>query len=146
MSMQIRWQLFRFLLVGCLNTAFSYSIYALLLWVGLHFAVANGLAFLISLLFSFMTQSRLVFRQTDLRRLPRFIVVWLGIYAFNVGVIDAFMRAGLSAYAGGALALVPVTVLSFIVQRWIVFRPAEPGVMRPQTTSSTPPADPALKP
>jgi len=52
----------RFLLVGTLNTAFSYLVYALLLLVGLHYAAANLGAVVLGIIFSFKTQGVLVFR------------------------------------------------------------------------------------
>lgn len=117
----LKLEFLRFVLVGCINTAFSYSLYALFLWAGLHFAPANLLAFVISLLFSFWTQGRWVFQRHSWRRLWRFVLAWCVIYLFNIGLIALFVRAGLNAYVAGALALVPVTLLSYAVQKLIVF-------------------------
>lgn len=116
-----RVQFLRFLLVGCMNTAVSYGLYALFLWLGLNYVLANGLAFLISLLFSFRSQGALVFRNRDTKLFPRFVIVWLGIYLFNVALIGGFIYLGFSAYVAGAIALVPVTLLSYILQKRAVF-------------------------
>ncbi|OYV00266.1 MAG: polysaccharide biosynthesis protein GtrA [Burkholderiales bacterium PBB5] len=117
----LRLQFVRFVLVGCLNTGFSYALYAVFLGLGLNFALANGLAFVLSLLFSFKTQGALVFRNSNPRLLLRFVLIWGGIYVFNVGVIAGLMRLGLNAYWAGAAALVPVTLLSYLLQRFAVF-------------------------
>lgn len=117
----LRPQFVRFLIVGCMNTAFSYGLYAVFLWFGLNYALANGLALVLSLLVSFRSQGAFVFRNRDPRRLPRFIAVWLGIYLFNVALIAFLIRLGYSAYVAGAIALVPVTLLSYILQKFAVF-------------------------
>jgi putative flippase GtrA len=135
MTSLLRHQFVRFVLVGCMNTAFSYGLYAAFLWCGLNFVVANGLAFVISLLFSFRTQGILVFRNADPRLLLRFVLVWAAIYLVNIALIGGLMRLGLSAYLAGAVALVPVTLLSYLLQSFAVFgglsRPAEAEAARP---------------
>jgi len=114
-------QFFRFLLVGGMNTGFSYGLYALFLWLGMHFVVANGFAFVISLLFSFRTQGTLVFSNRDTRLLPRFVAVWVVIFLFNIALIGGFMRLGLTSYVAGAVALLPVILLSYMLQKFVVF-------------------------
>jgi putative flippase GtrA len=114
----------RFLLVGLLNTGFSYSLYMLLIWLGMHFAAANLLATLTGIAFSFRTQGALVFGSHDWRRLRRFVPVWLGIYGINVGTIALLVEAGLDAYAAGAVALPPTVLVSFVLQKRFVFAPA----------------------
>ncbi|MDH4393714.1 MAG: GtrA family protein [Aquabacterium sp.] len=114
-------QLVRFVLVGCVNTGFSYALYALFLWLGLNFALANLLAFVISLLFSFVMQGSLVFRNLALRLLWRFVLAWVLVYLFNIGLIAVLMQMGQSAYLAGALALVPVILLSYLIQKFVVF-------------------------
>lgn len=117
----------RFVLVGLVNTAFSYSLYALLVWLGVHFAVANLGATVAGILFSFRTQGRWVFGDTRWGRLRRFVPAWALLYLFNVAVIAVLVRFGLDAYTAGALALVPTVAASYLVQKHYVFaaRPQE---------------------
>ena len=122
----MRLQFLRFLFVGSVNTSLSYGLYALFLWLGLNYVLANGLAFVMSLLLSFATQGTFVFRSTDPRRLPRFVLAWVCIYGFNIALIGLLMHLGLSAYAAGAAALVPVTLLSYVAQKRVVFRALTP--------------------
>lgn len=111
----------RFLLVGCLNTGFAYGIYAALLWAGLPYAWANLGSLLLGIVFSFATQGRLVFGNRDNRLLPRFALCWAILYFINIGLIAGLIRLGLDAYTAGALALLPMAVSSFFVQRYVVF-------------------------
>lgn len=115
-------QFVRFLLVGALNTAFSYSVYAALLLAGLNYALANFGALLLGILFSFRTQGRLVFGNRDNRLLLRFAAAWTGVFCVHTLLIALLIRAGLNAYVAGLTALVPVTVMSYVIQRFFVFR------------------------
>ncbi len=116
-------QFARFVAVGVLNTAFSYAVYAAFLFAGLDYRVANLLALATGVLFSFRTQSTLVFGGAGRGRLPRFVLAWTTLYAFNVFLIGRFVAVGLDAYAAGALALPFVVACSFVVQKFVVFRP-----------------------
>lgn len=117
-----RSQLMRFLVVGTVNTGFSYGIYAGLIFLGLNYALANLAALVLGLLFSFKTQGMLVFRNTDSRRLGRFVLGWAFIYLATITLIGSLMATGLDAYTSGALAVPFSTVLSYLTQQHFVFR------------------------
>ena len=121
----------RFLLVGTLNTAFSYVVYALLLLLGLHYAAANLGAVLLGIVFSFKTQGMLVFRDPRNALFARYVASWIVIYGANVGLIALFVRLGLNAYAAG-LAVLPVIVpASYLVQKLLIFRNSgDDGVLK----------------
>lgn len=119
-------QFVRFLAVGGLNTAFSYSLYAGMVWLGLGYVAANLMATVMGILFSFRTQGRLVFGNRDERRIFRFAACWAGIWVVNILLIAGFVKLGFNNYAAGALALVPVTLASYFIQKRIVFN-IQPG-------------------
>jgi len=114
----------RFVLVGGLNTGFSYGLYVVLVWVGLHFVVANLLATVAGVFFSFRTQGRFVFRNTDKSLFLRFVPAWFLLWLMNVGLIAGLVRWGLDPYSAGALALVPTVAVSYLVQKHFVFKDA----------------------
>ena len=115
-------QTIRFLVVGFFNTAISYGVYAGCLAVGFPFPAASAIAMCLGLIVSFVTQGRLVFGTRGISDFPRFVGAWLIIYLVSVAVIWSIMQTGLSAYVAGLLAF-PVTVsLSFLVQKFFVFR------------------------
>jgi len=58
-------QFIRFGIVGLSNTAISYIIYSVLVYVGLHYLVASIIAFIISVLNSFLWNNKYVFRKGD---------------------------------------------------------------------------------
>lgn len=119
-------QFMKFVMVGVLNTGFSYSLYCLLVYVGLNFALANFLAVATGIVFSFHTQSSLVFRSGGTRQFVRFVVGWCSIWLLNVLLIKLLIDAGLNAYWAGAAALVPTTMVSFLVQKYMVFASPSP--------------------
>jgi putative flippase GtrA len=112
----------RFVIVGVLNTGFSYFVYATFLFFGLSYALANFLALVIGILFSFKTQGHLVFRNPDNHLLGRFVLGWVVIYLGNILLIGLLVDFGLNAYAAGALTLPFSVGLSWVIQRYIVFR------------------------
>jgi len=114
----------RFMLVGIVNTLFSYLIYALLLFLGLNYAIANLLALMIGLVFGFRTQGKLVFNNQDHRVFWRFILCWAVIYGVNITLISGIMTLGLDAYIAGVLAIPPTALISYLAQKYLVFRPS----------------------
>lgn len=112
----------RFLLVGVLNAAFGYGMYAALLWLGLAPYLAVGIGTVLGVLFNFQSTGRLVFESAHPGRLPRFVLVYAFMYFVNVGCLSLLMsRTGLNAYVAGAVMLLPVAILTFFLQRRFVF-------------------------
>lgn len=112
----------RFLVVGVINTSFSYGIYAGMLLLGFGYAIANLTALLLGILFSFKTQGHLVFDNPSNNLIGRFILAWAFIYFATITLIGSLMHQGFNAYIAGVLALPFSTVLSFLAQKFFVFR------------------------
>ena len=119
----IKIKLARFMIVGVINTAFSYGFYAFFIFMGLRISMASLAALLLGIVFSFSTQGVLVFKNATKLTFFKFSAAWLVIYIINLIIIDGFMKMGLDAYKAGALATFPVTALSYLVLNFIVFRP-----------------------
>jgi putative flippase GtrA len=127
-----RQRFLRYLAVGLANTAFSYGIYALCIWFGMAYFVANLVSLVCGIAVGFQAHKRLVFKTAGRWSFLYFVAVWAVLYFFNIALIGWLMGRGLNAYVAGALALPPTTVLSYGLQRLLVFRgaplapPAEP--------------------
>ena len=119
-------QFMRFGVVGAINTAISYGSYVVFLSLGLNYALANLGSLIVGICVSFYSQGRFVFGGAALSRLPHFVALWAALYLVSIGLIALFLQMGIDAYMGGALALVPVTLLSFVCQRHFVFRTHRP--------------------
>jgi putative flippase GtrA len=118
--LQIR--VIRFMIVGFLNTTFSYCIYAFFLFTGLNYAISNLLALISGIFFSFRTQGVFVFKNSSKYLFGRFVVAWVIIYFFNIFFIWQLIELGLNSYTSGALAIIPVATLSYFFQKFFVFR------------------------
>jgi len=113
-----------FLLAGGLNTLFGYVVFGGLVLLGVSPQVALVVSTVSGVLFNFLTTSA-VFRSRDLRLLPRFLLVYAGMLALNMLLLDAAMRAGLGPLLGQAVVL-PIFTLAFLAMRRFVFMaPAE---------------------
>ena len=111
----------RYLLVGVLNTAFAYGVYAAALLAGASVLIASLIAFVAGLVFGFKSQGRLVFQDTRNSLFVRYVLVWLLLYSCNLGAISLFMALGQNAFVAGALALPFNVVLGYVLQRYVVF-------------------------
>lgn len=117
----------KFALVGFLNTGWSYLLYAAFLYLGLNYWIASFLTIVLSVGFGFLTQGNLVFGGATRKALPRFILVWVLIYALYLVVVSVAQTAGINNYLGGLIATPLVAVLSYILQRRFVFAPSAPA-------------------
>lgn len=116
-----RHQFVRFLLIGIGNTGFSYGLYAALLFLGLQYQVASLLALLLGIAFSFITQGNVVFRNATRYTFLKFVVAWMLIYVINILIIGLLMRLSMNAYLAGAVATMPVTLISYFILKFAVF-------------------------
>jgi putative flippase GtrA len=114
----------RFVLVGGLNTALSYALYLVLLWIGLPYPIA--LAFLLSaaVVLGFMLSGTFVFGDVRPARFVLYVLSWFVIYLINVALTAELVAVGIHE-AWAPLLILPLNVvLSYWTQRTIVFRQA----------------------
>lgn len=112
----------RYLFIGGINTLFSYAVYALGLYFGLNYQLANLLALILGIISSFILQGRIVFKNTDKRLFLQFLFFWFILYSFNIFFIGVIINFGFNPYEAGAIALVPIVLISFVIQKTIIFR------------------------
>ena len=114
--------LFRYVIVGTLNTAASFGAYCLLIYAGMSYPVASLAALVFGIAVSFVTLGRYVFVKQLSGRMPKFLLVWTVLYFVNIGMIGLIISLGANAYLAGLIAAVPTIGLSFLFQRFYVFR------------------------
>lgn len=115
-------KLFRFLLVGGVNTVFGYLMFALFVFVGFHYAVAVLLGTILGIIFNFNTTGRLVFNCSDKLLIYKFIGVYVIIYLINTISLRIFNIYNFDMYSAGAFLLFPMALLSFILNKTFVFK------------------------
>jgi putative flippase GtrA len=118
-------QLIRFGFSGVLNTLFGYALFLLLLKCGIHAAVALIVVPLAGIAFNFQTSRRLVFQSGGNGLLIRFVVVYLVLLSVNYAAFMTLRLFGLADWAVQGLLVVPMALLSFVMQRTMVFRPVQ---------------------
>ncbi|MBI4807442.1 MAG: GtrA family protein [Nitrosomonadales bacterium] len=116
-------EFFRFLLVGGSNTLLGYALYYLLLDF-IPYLYAYTLSYCIGIVFSYVMNSRFVFRQPmSLARFLQFPVVYVIQYGLGVAILWLLVgRMSISpelAMLGVVAATIPVTFLTsrFILKR-----------------------------
>lgn len=114
-------QFVRFLFVGVINSIFGYGCFALLLYIDIHYALALFLATVAGVLFNFKSIGALVFKSHNNSHIFRFVCSYSIIYAVNIIGIKMFSFAGLGPYIGGAILIIPMAVLAFILNKRFVF-------------------------
>lgn len=117
----------RFLVIGGINTVFGYSVFALFILLGLHYVLAALLGQICGVLFNFKTTGTLVFKNKDNRLIFRFFGVYLITYLLTIGLLKIFNMFGVSSLVGGAIIVLPMAVVSFLLMRKFVFKTFKQG-------------------
>jgi putative flippase GtrA len=112
----------RFVLVGGLNTAFSYVVYAACIFIGGGYVLASAASMAGGILFSHMTTGRLVFAGASPGSLARFAACYLLVYGFNLLLLYSLDRLGVDPYLSGLIVALPGALLSFVLLKLVVFR------------------------
>ena len=115
-------QFIRFLIIGVLNTVFGYSIYALFIFTGLHYTLAALLSTMVGVLFNFKTFGAFVFKDKRNVLIFKFIGVYSFLYLVNIAFLKIFNMLQMNMYLAGAILLPPLAMLSFILNKKLVFK------------------------
>lgn len=122
----LKQQIARFIGIGIVNTLFGYSIYALLIFLGVGYIYAVFFSTVAGVLFNFKTIGRFVFQSNDNTLLLKFFGVYGIVYVVNIGLIKGFSLLDIDYYTAGFLALVPCAGISFVLNKLFVFRQKSP--------------------
>ncbi len=110
-----------YLLVGGLNTVAGYSMFAILLFLGLHYSVAVLLSTVLGVLFNFQTTGRIVFGSRDPSLVFRFVAVYGITYVLNVAALHVLQADRLNVLAVQAVLVLPLAAVSFLLHQRFVF-------------------------
>lgn len=114
-------KIIRFFLVSGLNTAFGYGIFALLIFFGIKYTLAVLISTIAGILFNFKTIGILVFNSHDNILILKFFLVYVITYILNVIGLTILQRNGLNAYVSGAILVIPVGLLGYLMHKFFVF-------------------------
>jgi len=111
----------RFGIVGLVNTAFGYGVFALLVLAGIWPGAALIAATIAGVAFNFQTSRRLVFRSGARGLGLRFAALYSGVLVVNWISLRTLHGLGLADLLGQAILVLPMAILSFAGQRAFVF-------------------------
>ena len=111
----------KFIFIGIINTIFGYGIYLLFLLIGFNFVIAALLSTILGIIFNFFTTGRFVFKSTNNYLIFKFVMVYIFIYLFTISGLSILYLYGISYEIGGALMLAPNALLSFFLNKRLVF-------------------------
>lgn len=113
--------LIRYLIVSGLNTIFGYGLFALLVFIGVTYPIALLIATIAGILFNFKTIGIIVFKNHDNLLIFRFFGVYGITYLFNLGGLVLFKYFEINIYLAGAILLIPVGLIAFLLNKVFVF-------------------------
>jgi putative flippase GtrA len=114
--------LIRFILVGILNTIFGYSIWAILLFFGMHYALAVIVSTLFAILFNFKTTGYLVFKNKNNKLILRFALIYTATTVLNILLLKIAKILSINLYVAGLFITGIIAILSFLLQKYYVFK------------------------
>lgn len=103
----------KFILTGIFNTALGYGLFSGFYLAGFAPQTALIMSFSIGVLINFVLHGRFVFGTTGYRRLPAYIMVYVGTYFVNRWGLGMAIEAGISPLVAQFFLLFVTAVLAF---------------------------------
>lgn len=122
------YQQIRFLFVGGINTLIGYGSYALFLYLGLNYIIANTLATIIGILNSYLWNRKFTFKSKAnvKKEILKFIAVYAVSYILGLIAITLFVKKiGMNEYIAGLLNLIVTTLISWFGHKYFSFKNRE---------------------
>ncbi len=111
----------KFLFVGVLNTAFSYTLYAILVLIGLIPNLALFFQYIIGVLWNFKTTGVIVFKNHNNKLIFKFIASYIFTFLVN-SILLRLLLNYINEYVAQAILVPPIAILSFIIFKFWVFK------------------------
>jgi putative flippase GtrA len=115
------YQFIRFLFVGGINTIFGYSCFAFFIFLNFHYALASVFATICGIFFNFITVGSIVFYNKDKKLIFKFFGVYGITCVCSIIILKIFNYFLINNYIGGAALILPMAILSFILNKKFVF-------------------------
>lgn len=118
-------QVIRFIIVGTINTAFYYTLFSLFIFLSIDYKFSVLFATIIGVIFSYFMFGKFVFANNRITNFSKFIFVYILLYFINIGLIFCFEIFVSNYYISGFLAMIICAILSYILNKKIVFTKKE---------------------
>jgi putative flippase GtrA len=106
-------RILRFISVGTLNFIFGYSVYGILVIVGLDYKVSLLAATIIGVCFNYFTNKTIVFK-SEKKVLPLFVVVYITQYFSGILLIEIFILYIDNKLIAGFFVAIFIALVSYI--------------------------------
>lgn len=115
-------RVFRFVLVGGINTLFGFTVFGVIAYLGGHTWQALLGGNIAGIVFNFLTIGGIVFRDLSPKRMVRFIAAYLGLFLLNLKAIELLTNAiQADRILAQALLTAPMAILSYLIMSRFVF-------------------------
>ena len=114
----------RFLFVGGLNTIVGYGIYAILIFLNIHYLLSNTISTILGVLHSYLWNRFFTFKSKEKagKELLKFVLVY--IISYLIGMVSLYCFTGLlklSPYIAGLINLFFTTLISWFGHKYFSF-------------------------
>ena len=115
-------QIINFIWVGILNTFVGYTLYALFIYIGFSYVFAALFATILGILFNFKTIGKFVFKTHNNTLIVKFFFVYLIVFIMNISIIKILKIYNFDDYIAGLFAVAPCAIISFVLNKYFVFK------------------------
>ena len=120
--MKLDYIFLKFILVGILNTIFGYSVFALLLYLGIHYTLAVILSTIIGIFFNFKTIGKLVFKNNNNKLIFKFVTVYAITCTIGIIILRIAEILGQNLYLSGIISTGICAIISYLLNKKWVFK------------------------
>jgi len=114
--------LVKFIIVGGINTIFSYGVYWGLLQLDFYFAIATFFSTIFGIIFNFFTTGRLVFKTKNNSLFYKFVFVYGFLYLISTSGVAFIHYLDISYEIAGLIMVIPCAAISFLLNKNWVFK------------------------
>lgn len=111
----------RFLVAGGVNTLFGFVVYSAAITIGAAAWLALLTGTVAGIVFNFFTTGGYVFRALSPARLSRFIICYLFVYGFNLGLLELLSIWVNNKTLSQFILTFPMAILSYFLMARFVF-------------------------
>ena len=112
---------FKFLIVGFINTLFSYFLYVLFVAIGLIANVALLFQYIFGVLWNFKTTGTIVFQNKNNKLIFKFVASYVFTFLINSVLLKILINF-VNDYLAQAILIIPIALLSFVILKYWVFK------------------------
>ena len=116
----------RYCVVGIINTAFSYGVFAILAAISDHYDLNLMVSTILGILFAFGNSRKYVFRSQRSGRFFHYLLGYGFAFLVNLLILNGLLATGFNALAAQAVSMPIVIVVSYFINATIVFSPELP--------------------